>query len=597
MQTQLTLLGTSAVFHHGPPEETGKITGTPEKIKVLPADQEYLAQLLSKASSVTLDDFRLEHENGEVYWVSGFFDKHAAPALTLFDITRRKLKEIKQEETKERLALVLEGTRLGMWDWNPQTNDVVFDRRWAEMLGLDFSEIEHNLETWSTRTHPEDIEGAFKDIQAHMDGKTKFYENVHRMRHRDGHWVYILDRGKVAKRDEEGNAIRFTGTHTDITREKTAELRALEASKSKSYFLAQMSHEIRTPLHGILGFVDLLRRSNLNDEQKNYLNIVDRSSNTLLKILNDILDISRAEAGQFVISPTTVDFHQTLKDTFLLFQEAAIRKKIHYSLEIDEEVNQYIVADENRLRQVLSNLLNNALKFTESGSVVCQVRQVFQEGKNIRLQIKIVDTGPGIPADKIHSVFDKFAQLENSTSRTHTGTGLGLAICKHMVELMGGEISLESTEGVGATFIIEVPAKIGIARRELPADKNSQSFPGLRILIAEDNEINQFLLSKFLEDMDVTPSFVDNGKAALSSLQSSEFDLVFMDLHMPELDGFETMAALKDSKRTDLPPVVALTADAYQETKQACLNAGMRDFLSKPFNHDQLQTMIARYAT
>lgn len=296
-------------------------------------------------------------------------------------------------KAKQRLELVLEGTRLGMWDWNPQTNEVYFDQRWAEMLGYDLSEVEQHLKSWQDKVHPDDLVKCFEDIQAHIQGHKDFYENIHRMRHKDGYWVYILDRGKIVERDADGNPIRFTGTHTDITREKLAELKPLEASKAKSYFLANMSHEIRTPLHGILGLTKVLSGEDLEEENHKIVRTIQEAGNSLLAILNDILDISKLDEHKLSFNPIHFNFKVFLQECIDIFKPRILAKGLQFSLNLTDSCLEgmrdtsfddlYLLGDKNRIRKVLSNLISNAIKF----KFIALTADAFEETKKHCLSV------------------------------------------------------------------------------------------------------------------------------------------------------------------------------------------------------------------
>ena len=350
----------------------------------------------------------------------------------------------------ERLRLVLDGTRLGIWDWNPQTNEVTFDERWAEMLGWQLDEIEQNLESWSSRVHPDDIAGCFADIQAHMEGKVAYYENVHRMRHKDGSWRYILDRGRIMERDHEGNPIRFTGTHTDITAQKVAELEARAAAENQQRFLASMSHEIRTPLNGIIGIIDILKTLKLDDQLQDWIRLMAESGEILQTVVDDILDLSKLDADEVVLDQQSFKLPSCLEHAVKLFEERAHRQQTELSVHLDDSVPPYMVGDKHRLQQIIMNLVSNAVKFSKQKSVAFNA-----SANNGVLQLVIRDTGIGI--DNTDIIWDRFSQADAGISQLYGGTGLGLPIVKHLVTLMNGSVEVESTPGAGSTFTVQIP--------------------------------------------------------------------------------------------------------------------------------------------
>ncbi len=493
--------------------------------------------------------------------------------------------------SKERLELVLEGTRLGMWDWNPQTNEVHFDQRWAEMLGYDITEIEMKLDSWQSRVHPDDLAACFEDIQAHMDGRRDFYENIHRMKHRDGHWVYILDRGRIVEWDEEGKPVRFTGTHTDISREKNAQMAAAEASRAKSIFLASMSHELRTPIHGMLGMAELLDRGVSDEEQSQYLAYIQDAGKSLLRLISDILDVSRFETNSIDIRPSDFALRKHLEDTVELHRKQFNEKGITLKLEM-EDGPQYIRADPIRLRQIISNLINNALKFTARGEVRVQARTLSVDESQYDLMISVMDTGEGIHAEHLDQIFDLFVQAPESRSELHEGVGLGLSICKSLVEKMGGSIQASSEVGSGSRFSFTIPVTEVSSITE-PVRKPVSDFSGknLKILVVEDSDLNQVLVRRFLQSLGLDCEIVDSGPDALDRVRSDNLNLVFMDLGIPGMGGLETTRQIR---KLDIrqPHIIALTADAFIETREECLEAGMDQFLSKPFNLHQLSDAL-----
>ncbi|MBX2821609.1 MAG: response regulator [Rhodothermaceae bacterium] len=504
-----------------------------------------------------------------------------------------KVEDLDPDQQKERLELVVEGTRLGMWDWNPVTGDVIFDERWAGMLGYDLAEIEQSITSWERLVHPDDLADAYADIQAHMNGETEYYENIHRMKHRDGHWIYILDRGRIAEWDEQGNAIRFTGTHTDITREKEAELKALAAVKAKSLFLANMSHEIRTPLNGMLGLLQLLQETSLNTQQEEWIDVIMACGEGLLAVINDILDLSKIEAGKITIEPVQADIRKAFKLVYDLFQEKAQSKRLEYKLNIDEQLPELLLIDIQRIKQVLLNLVSNAIKFTDRGSVTISVEGRPLGADQIELIVSVQDTGKGIANTDV--IWDQFTQEDNSIEREFGGTGLGLSISKSLLSMMDGSLDLMSEVGVGSTFQLCIPCQrvdLSFHSRRYSIDK--KSLVPCKILVAEDNSVNQLVIHQVLLNLGMRPTIVSDGEAAVEACKREEYELIFMDLHMPKLNGIEATRKIhSESSIKGNPIIVALSADAMSGSKEACIEAGMVDFVYKPFKIDEIIEVIA----
>ena len=499
--------------------------------------------------------------------------------------------KLSPEQQRKRLELVIEGTRLGMWDWNPQTNEVAFNDIWAQMLGHELSDITPALEEWESRVHPDDIAGCYADIQAHMEGKTDFYENVHRMKHRDGHWVYILDRGKIVEWDENQNPVRFTGTHTDVSKQKIAEEAALKSAKAKSQFLANMSHEIRTPLTGILGVVELLKKTKLDERQLEFTEIVCECSEGLLSTLNDVLDLSKLETEKMTFSPHVFEVSKVMLHSCQLFKDQALRKGLEFIVDISQTQDS-VIADSNRLRQVMGNIISNAIKFTGNGFVKLSTSYVKVEENVVSLQVSISDSGCGIA--NLSRVWNSFEQDDESVAGRYGGTGLGLTISKELIELMGGDISVSSQVGKGSEFVITLPVEMSQQPPVVTENKTtvSKSITNLKILIAEDNTINQLIVSEFLEEINAQFSIVENGEEAVKACEKESFDLIFMDLHMPKLSGIDATKKIRTLAGISQPSIYALTADAMSDVNQECLTVGMQGVLHKPFDNEKLLDVI-----
>ena len=548
--------------------------------------------LQAQQTSILLPDYALPTRDGTI-WISHTlcvsYGPDGAPQVIedfLVDVTARRIEA-------ERLSLVLEGTRLGMWDWNPQTNAVVFDARWAELLGYRLEEIPFELESWRSRVHPDDLEPCYADLGAHMRGEVPFYENVHRMRHRDGRWIHILDRGRIMERDAAGNPIRFTGTHTDITAQKEAELQARAALIAKGRFLATMSHEIRTPLHGILGLVQAVQDTRLDTEQQELLDTIQQCGDGLLVLINDILDFSKLERGLLELSPHSFDLQQLLHNTIALFRERARQKGL--SLHLDSALSRptHLLGDGHRLQQVILNLLSNALKFTPSGGEVhvrVAVQDTFDVSRSVLVEISVQDTGIGI--EDTEQIWAQFQQADSSIARRFGGSGLGLAICRELVHLLGGSIGVESTPGQGSIFTVRVPLQRVDAPAPEAAHHARSSLEGLRVLIVDDNPINQTIVRYLMSTWSMEITVVGSGEEAIAAAASGAPEVVLMDLHMPGISGTEATRRIRCLLGAQ-PFIVGLSADALPETRTACLESGMDDFLSKPFTREALFALLS----
>lgn len=377
-----------------------------------------------------------------------------------------------------------------------------------------------------------------------------------------------------------------------------ANKRALVAVQTKSNFLANMSHEIRTPMNAILGVTAMLEDSQLTSQQKERLSTIRASGEGLLTIINDILDFSKNEAGKMVFEAKDFDLHSAIQETIRIVREAN-KKKVDLELSISNDVPRRARGDAGRLRQVLLNLIGNALKFTEKGFVRCKV-SLETSTPTIGLRFSIQDSGIGIAPEAVKGLFQPFVQADSSTHRRFGGTGLGLAISKQIVEAMGGQISVESKLGEGSTFSFTIclgPAESQAATSAQAANP-AQAIPsGLKILLAEDNRSNREIALFFLGKLGCKADVVGDGKEVLTALERQEYDIVLMDCLMPEMDGFEATRALREKekpkgKRTT---VIAMTANALSEDREKCLVAGMDDYLSKPISLSALHDALARH--
>ncbi|WP_461789764.1 response regulator [Pedobacter sp.] len=378
---------------------------------------------------------------------------------------------------------------------------------------------------------------------------------------------------------------------------------AEQGKRAKENFMANMSHEIRTPINGIIGLVHLLKQEDLKEEVKEIINLLDVSSNSLLGVINDILDLSKIEAGKYKINFAETDIKDLAKTAANLLNVKALEKGISLKLAIDKNVPTYIMADSLRLNQIFMNLLSNAVKFTNEGEVIFKIEALEERANTKLLKFSVTDTGIGISKDNIQTIFQSFEQVENVHTRVYGGTGLGLSIVKKLAELKGGELDVQSELGKGSTFSFTKWYKTVEKNNEEPVKRPIEQLPtldGIKILVAEDNSINVFLIVKILNDWKVQTTVVTNGAAALEALEKDHFDLVLMDTYMPVMNGLE---AIKKIREGHIPgkeniPIISFSAGVLDQDKATAKEVGADDIIGKPFKigvlHEKISALLNR---
>jgi len=575
----------------------------------------YYTEVRDSEVATDYHEFRIASKNGQVFWVGQNVNRIINQDGTVYftavarDITRRKATEnalakakIELQKSEIKYKGILENMELGLIEVDTKGNILRVYDIFNKMLGYEGNELVGKnanktllVETFEEKLIEEDI----KRIQ----GQTGVYEV--KLKKKDGSEIWVIISGAPFY-DEKGNVIGSIGVHYDITDRKELEnqleisrRKAVKAQQAEKAFLANMSHEIRTPLNAIIGMSHLLMDTQLDEEQADFIDTLNNSASILKTLISDILDISKIDAGSLVMQYRSFNIKSLGEKLFNTFKKQDQDGKVEFIYTCDPNIHSSLISDPQLINQVLINLLGNAQKFTNSGSIELIINVISENNDSAKIGFQVKDTGIGISKIEANQIFQEFKQANNEIRTKFGGSGLGLSISYQLVKLLGGKLSVSSVQGEGSNFSFELEMKIS---EDLPRVENKISLLNKldtdknTILVVEDNAMNIKYITSLLNKWKIKHHVALNGKEAYDLFLENEYDLIFMDLQMPIMGGFEATQLIRESKSTNAQvPIVALTASTFLSKKRLALKAGMTDFLSKPFTPDQLHEMIDKY--
>ncbi|MDB5278677.1 MAG: hybrid sensor histidine kinase/response regulator [Ferruginibacter sp.] len=558
--------------------------------------------LALKAISLGAQDFILKGE----------YDVQSLQKSVWYSIERKKNIEL-LKENNERYDIISKATNDIIWDWNLDTNKVKWIGQGLKNylpVNTDITNIPDKF--WTRALHPDERKNIVRSLHDTIEKGENSWECDYRFLKNDSSYAHINSRGYIIK-NEANKAVRMIGSIQDITERKKAELEteqarieAEEARKTQEQFLANMSHEIRTPMNGVIGMTQLLSATNLNEDQKEFVENIQQSTGNLMAIINDILDLTKIVAGKITLVQKDYLFADLITNCIKMNQYRADEKGILLHCTIDENIPPVLSGDPYRLNQILLNLVSNAIKFTHKGEVNVIINLQEQSDESVALEFIVSDTGIGIAADKIDSIFERFMQVSGDSTRKYGGTGLGLTITKQLIQLLGGSITVRSHQHEGSTFSFYLTLLKGKqqsgdnpARGETSEPNLRNALAGIHILLVEDNLVNQKVAVKLLESQGATVEVANHGKEAIELLKDIRADIILMDIQMPEMDGYEATKIIRYQMPEEVSklPIIAMTASALISDQKKCLFAGMNDYIAKPYQAIDLYKKILQQLT
>ncbi|MGG4344105.1 PAS domain S-box protein [Paenibacillus lautus] len=567
-------------------------------------NKDKLFQSLDESSSTIAVEKQFVHRDGHGIWASMHVslvrdEKDQTPLFfisQIVDITKSKIAERKLQESIERYTSLKKYNHDAIISFNLEGRIINGNQMAEQLTGYTIPElIGTKISNLIGERNLARVLSASADYVAVEKG-------INVIHHKNRHTVEVL--ATLAPIVIHNKNVGFYIIAKDMTDQKRLIIEkeaAEKTNKAKSEFLAMMSHEIRTPMNGVIGMTDLILETELDEEQRDYVQIIKKSGTTLLNIINDILDFSKIESGRTELVEETFNLRTALSETLNLILPKALEKNIEVTTSVASDVPNQVYGDVTKLRQVLMNLLSNAIKFTPNGAVSISVQCVENQGNSALIQFSVMDTGIGVPSEKVAQLFEPFYQVDHYMTRQVEGTGLGLAICKKLVQLMGGDIWYEKNQnkpGSVFTFTVDFSFKSNAGNNQENGAvlKNHSIGNDLKILIAEDNEVNQLVLKKMIEKLGYNSTTVQNGLEAVEAFERHAYEIVFMDIQMPFMDGTEAVRIIKESASSEKEPyIVAVTAHAIKGDREKYLGMGMDEYVSKPVSMNVISTIIDKF--
>ncbi len=608
-------------------EEFPEIASSYKTLSILihPEDLERLNESAKLHIDGVLPKFEVEYRqknlktnNYEWYYAIGAVslrDKKGTPvSITGYSKSIQKRKEIEQRliESESQLKLLIEASGVVLWEWFITEDKVVSNNNFARLFGYaDTTEMPMSYTGLMTKMiHPEDVQAIAAQIRnsfTAIDGSIDIECRIKKQTTGTYEWFNV--KGSITERDLHNNPLKAAGFIFGIQARKEAEEKLARAKnvaenslKIKRKFLANISHEIRTPLHAIIGLGEQISLSDLDSRQQMQINMMNESAKGLLGIINDLLDYSRIEDGKLSFESVSFNLREMLYAVYNLFEHSADKKNLKLDYEVHASAQHTFTGDPLRIRQIITNIISNAIKFTEKGSVTIRFTVVEENDENLYMHFTCKDTGIGMSDEMKRKLFEDFSQEDESFQRKYGGSGLGLSITRELVRFMGGTIEIESKKDNGTSVAIKIPLKKSTQEinKLQYTDKedsgtNNVSLEQLRILAAEDNEFNQLLLKFIFENHNINYAIAVNGEEAVRLLSETEFDLILMDIQMPDMDGLEATALIRNQPN-DIP-IIAMTANAVKEELEAYLTLGFTDYVTKPFEESVLLKKLSFYLT